>query len=105
MIISPYHNHISFQIEGTTWQFGNTQMIKDANKQMRWNFKKIDSENYEKAYKATKEKIITDNLGQKSISAVLQEKQRQATFKKETEIKRKNAAESAVKKYQEAQKK
>ena len=93
VVISPYHNHISFQINNTTWIFGNKEFIKDPTKEMRWNFtKRTDTENYEKAYKANTQKLTIEHPAQKNISANLKEKQRQMLLKKAAEIKKKEPA-------------
>ncbi|GMU19316.1 MAG: hypothetical protein AMXMBFR12_05080 [Candidatus Babeliales bacterium] len=54
---------------------------------------------YEDYYKSLKQLILKNNATtpQKSISTILQEKQRQILLKKAVEIKRKEAAETAVK--------
>lgn len=91
VVIGPYHNHISFQIDGTTWLFGNIELTKDPSKEMRWNFKRrIDSENYEKAYNSNKEKIISGtSISQKSISEVLYKSNAKILLKKAVELKQK----------------
>lgn len=104
VIIDSFNTYIGFQIYNTTWALNQNNLTDNPTTNMRWNFSPIDNKQYEDYYKSHKQQILKGNtsFSQKNISAILQEKQRQILSKKEVELKRKEAAELAVKKYQEA---
>lgn len=104
VIIDSFNTYIGFQIDNTTWAFNKNNLTDNPTITMRWNFGQIDNKEYEDYYKLLKQQIHKGDTtnSQKSISAILQEKQRQVLLKKAVENTRKEAAETVVKKYQEA---
>ena len=95
---------IAFQIDDTAWWLTNKDLPKDPTKEMRWNFKKMDVKAHEKFYTLSKSSVTTPTgeSSQKSISEILKQKQAAIMLKKAVELKKKEAAETAVKKYKEA---
>ena len=107
VLVDPSYNYIGFQIDNTIWVLNQDMLSNDPTVSMRWNFGQMDNKTYEDYYKSLRAQILqgTPISSQKNISEVLKEKQQQAVLKKAVEAKRKEAAQKAVKKYQEAQKK
>ncbi len=102
IIISSLSNYIGFEFDNTVWIFRSEYFTQDPTKEMRWNFQTWDVKEYENWYKIAKEALLSGKpVPQKSISEILKEKQRQTILKKAIASERKEAAESAIKKYQE----
>jgi hypothetical protein len=82
---------IYFAIADTYWQYTSTQAQEDAKKLNWWNFRMMGNvrSSYDNQYLGFKNKFVQkpDSINQKSISAVLEEKQRQILLKKAAELK------------------
>lgn len=100
VIIDSLNTYIGFQIDNTAWALNQNNLTDDPTIQMRWNFYSLDNKVYEDNYKSHKQQLLKGDttLSQKNISTILQEKQQQILLKKTVENKRKEAAETAVKK-------
>lgn len=82
---------IYFAIADTYWQYTSTQAQEDAKTLNWWNFRMMGNvrSSYDNQYLGFKNKFVQkpDSINQKSISAVLEEKQRQILLKKAAELK------------------
>lgn len=100
VIADPYNPEISFQFDNTAWILEESNYTDDPTKQMRWNFKSVNSKDYETRFKARVEKLKHNGVttSQKNISTILREKQRQILLKKAVELKKKQEEVDAAKK-------
>ena len=84
-----------FAIEDTYWQYTSAQAQEDAKTLNWWNFKLMGNvrATYNRDYLKYKTQLVEkpDTINQKSISAVLEEKQRQMLLKKAMELKQSSA--------------
>lgn len=87
---------ISFMIDNSAWTINQTYFTQDETQKMRWNFQAIDAKEHQKFYNLAKEKINKPDITpQKSISAILKEKQHQIFLKKAIELKKRQEIEKA----------
>ena len=101
---------VSFKIDNSSWQFSSNDIKNLWPQTYLWNLRQIDPYMHFQSAINLKQKLmfqsdqpnIYEQLPQKSISQVLKQKQEAIILKKAVEVKRKEAAESAVKKYKEA---
>lgn len=97
---------VAFTVDNTAWQFTYDDLKQLWPQTHLWNFTPKDTNLHNNAIADIKQKLtgsveIPSLSPQKSISETLQQKQQQILLKKAVEIKRKEATETAVKKYQE----
>lgn len=87
---------IFFAIQNTYWEYTSDEAQEDAKTLNWWNFKMIGNvrNSYDRDYQKYKTLLITkpESLNQKSITAVLEERQRQILLKKAMELKKNQAA-------------